>query len=78
MTSFITAVLSFAVVGALVSLIIEVCTAYLSKTASKVVTLAISLVAGVTLMFIFDSSYADAFLTALGAASTVYAFIIKK
>mgnify|MGYP000114919738 CR=1 FL=1 len=76
----ITEFLAIGVVGGLLSLLIEWVTNKFgtNKTASKAVTLALALVVGGGYVWLRSTPYWETALIVLGAASTVYAFFIKK
>ena len=71
-------VLSFAIVGAVVSTVVQLIKSSTSnQVQSELVVIALSLIAGVVFFFIKDSSLLTDFLAILGAANSVYLFLIK-
>ena len=76
----ITELLAIGVVGGLLSLAIEWITNKFgtNKMASKAVTLVLALIVGGVYVWLRSTAYWETTLIVLGAASTVYAFFIKK
>jgi hypothetical protein len=73
-------IFEIAIVGVVASLLMEtIQKAFGTGTlASKSIMVGISLVFGTVYVMARDSGWWEAFITILGVASTVYAFILKK
>jgi dolichol kinase len=74
---FTITILSFGVVGALSSALINVFKENLSKNKAKLLTIGFSLVVGLIGSWLFNSEYADAVVMVLGSASAVYGLILR-
>jgi len=76
----ITEFLAIGVVGAMLSVALEVITNKFgtNKTTSKLITLGLALFVGGLYVWVRSTEYWQTALLVLGAASTVYAFFIKK
>lgn len=73
-------ILEIAIVGTILSGIVQFAKAKLgtSSNETKFVTVALSLIIGALIFFFQETAYWETVLGVLAAASTVYAFILKK
>lgn len=70
-------IMSFGIVGALVSSFINVFKDNLSKSKRKLLTVVISLIFGALIAWLYKTEYVQTVLFVLGSASTIYGFILK-
>lgn len=70
-------IMSFGIVGALVSSFINVFKDNLSKPKRKLLTVVISLIFGALIAWLYKTEYVQTVLFVLGSASTIYGFILK-
>lgn len=71
-------ILNLGIMGGITSMLLELITSYMGKTASKVATVLLSLVVGSVYVLFADASWFATVLGVLVSASTAYAFFIKK
>lgn len=71
---------SFVIIGAIVSLIVEIIKTYAGTDYTKTLisVVVISIVAGTAYSFMKDTSYWQSIVSILGFAGAVYTFLIKR